>query len=72
MDVRNIDSQEPEWYNTYFHRMYDSPVGDQGDWRLDTQMTIVKGALTFDGLRAGFAMIYFRNVRGLPINVTES
>jgi hypothetical protein len=57
------DSVEPKWDSVNMTRTYDSAVGDQGDWRVNAVLLSVTGALTFDGLRAGFTIIQFIAVR---------
>ncbi len=56
------DSPEPTWDIKPFAQTYDSAVEDQGDWRTNAIILIVQGALTVDGLRAGYAIIYYAAV----------
>lgn len=53
------DSREPTWNIKSLSQTYDSAVGDQGDWKVNALVVCVQGALTIDGLRAGYAIIYY-------------
>ncbi|KAF9448407.1 hypothetical protein P691DRAFT_800849 [Macrolepiota fuliginosa MF-IS2] len=56
------DSKDPLWGFVQMTQTYDSGVGDGGGWRLNAFILYVDGALTIDGLRAGFSMMYFMGV----------
>ncbi|KAF9445248.1 hypothetical protein P691DRAFT_777713 [Macrolepiota fuliginosa MF-IS2] len=53
------DKREPTWGFAPVNQTYDSAVGDQGDWRCNAMLLYVVGALTNDGLRASYSVIYY-------------
>lgn len=56
------DNPNPTWTSRFLSQTYDSAAGNQGDWRVNASVVCVQGALTIDGLRAGYAILYYTAV----------
>lgn len=62
------DNPNPTWTSRFLSQTYDSAAGNQGDWRVNASLVCVQGALTIDGLRAGYAILYYTAVGPLFVD----